>query len=98
MVIKPDCAAGNSGLKVVRSLEEAMKVLSSGKAQVDMLVEELIRGETFSVEIYGVPGNYSVTPAIRLYTGEDGVTDPVFGVKYGPILDKNMKLRSCIRK
>lgn len=92
VVIKPDCAAGNSGLKVVRSLEEAMKVLSSGKAQVDMLVEELIRGETFGVEIYGVPGNYSVTPAIRLYTGEDGVTDPVFGVKYGPILDKKYEI------
>jgi len=92
VVIKPDCAAGNSGLKVACSLEEAMNVLSSGNAHVDMLVEELIRGEVFGVEIYGVPGDYSVTPAVKLYTAEDGVTDPAFGVKYGPVFDEKYEL------
>lgn len=98
VVIKPDCAAGNSGLKIVSSLEEAMRVLSSGKAQVDMLVEELIHGETFGVEIYGVPENYSVTPPVKLYSTEDGVTDPVFGVKYGPVFDEKYETAALCRE
>ena len=98
VVIKPDCSAGNTGLKVVHSPEEALKVLSSGEMHTDMLVEELIQGEAFGVEIYGVPGNYFVSPPVKLFLSEEGVTDPVSGVKYGPVLDDRYKISTFYRE
>lgn len=92
VVIKPDYSAGNTGLSVANSLEEALNVLSSGKINADMLVEEMIQGEAFGVEIYGVPGNYSISPPVKLLLSEKGVTDPVGGVKYGPVLDDKYKI------
>ncbi len=92
VVIKPDCCAGSVGLSVVKTPEEAMNILNDGDPRVDMLVEEWIRGENFGVEIYGVPGNYLVTPAIKFSVSEEGVTDPFASVKFGPVLDEKYEI------
>ena len=57
-----------------------------------MLVEEWIRGENFGIEIYGVPGKYLVTPAIRFSASDVGVTDPFASVKFGPVLDETYEI------
>lgn len=88
VVLKPDCCAGSVGISVAKTREEAMQILSAGETHVDMLVEEWINGENFGVEIYGVPGKYLVTPAIRFSASNAGVTDPFASVKYGPVFEE----------
>ena len=92
VAIKPDCCAGSVGLSVAKTPEEAIRTISAGEPSVDMLVEEWISGENFGVEIYGVPGKYMVTPPVKFTSSENGVPDPFFIVKYGPVLDGKYRI------
>ncbi len=98
VVIKPDCCAGSVGISVAKTMEEAMDILSAGETHVDMLVEEWINGENFGVEIYGAPGKYLVTPAIRFSASKAGLTDPFASVKFGPVFEERYDIPTLDRE
>ena len=46
--------------------------------------EEFISGRQFGLEIYGVPGAYTVLPPFEFSVNQYGITSPKQSVKYGP--------------
>ena len=96
VILKPDSGAGTVGVSIAESFEEAVEILEKEKCEEDILIEELIRGENFGIEIFGRKGSYRVLPPINLGTGENGLTDPFLSVKYGPVTDEKYGIRELL--
>ena len=87
VVIKSTGSAGSIGLKVAKTYEEAEKILFDYKGESDLVVEEWISGDSFGIEVWGVPGSYMVLDPIKFTVTGDGVTDPFTSYKIGPFTD-----------
>ncbi len=85
VVIKNDAGAGSVGFSVAYTTEEALKTLDIDNSGVDLIVEKMIKGIIFGVEIYGADGDYGFKGPIIFSPDENGVTDPFASVKYGPV-------------
>ncbi len=89
VIIKETVSAGSIGIQTAENFEEARAILTSENNKSDLIVEELIRGEDFSAEVYGAEGKYYATYPIRLYMGDStpfaGATDSFQSVKFGPV-------------
>ncbi len=88
VIIKDTVGAASLGIQVAHSFEHAQEILRGEASKSDVIVEELILGEQFGTEIHGAMRNYHVLPPFRFTMNEEGVTDPVKSVKFGPITDE----------
>lgn len=84
LIIKDTAGLSSYGMTVVHTYGEAVGYLNSKRNNSNRLVEEYIHGEQFGVEIYGVPGNYTVLPPFRFSLNQYGITSPKQSAKSGP--------------
>ena len=86
VIIKDTTGAGSSGIQVANDFEQAKGIITSDKITSDLIVEEMIQGESFGTEIHGVVGHYHVLPPISISTNENGISVPnKDSVKFGPV-------------
>ena len=90
VIIKDTTGLSSFGADVVNSFEEALGILKSKKTTSDRIIEEMISGEQFGVEIYGIynenseKGDYTIFPPFKFSVNQYGITSPKQSVKFGP--------------
>ncbi|MCR5099414.1 MAG: ATP-grasp domain-containing protein [Lachnospiraceae bacterium] len=92
IVIKNTVSAGSLGLSIADTYEEAKRILSDYEGDSDLVVEQWISGDSFGIEIMGVPGAYTVYAPILFSVTDDGVTDPFTSFKMGPVTNPEFKV------
>jgi len=92
LIIKDTVGLSSYGMEVVHTFGEAKNYLNSKKNNSDRIVEELINGEHFGLEIYGTKDNYFVMPPFSFSLNQYGITSPKLSKKTGPVLDSKYKL------
>ena len=107
LIIKDTTGLSSYGMTVVHTYGEAAGYLNSKRNNSNRLIEEFIEGRQFGLEIYGVPGNYTVLPPFTFSVNQYGITSPKQSVKYGPCelpaplknmmteLAEKLELRGC---
>ena len=85
VIIKDTIGAGSLGLQVAKNFEQAKEIILSDQITSDIMVEEMILGESFGTEIHGVEGNYHVLPPFSFSMDDEGITNPMYSVKFGPV-------------
>ncbi|MBO6108006.1 MAG: ATP-grasp domain-containing protein [Eubacterium sp.] len=101
LIIKASAGSGSQGISIVEDYDTAKRDILSRSEPVDVIVEEMIPGEQFGVEIHGDPGNYTILPPFKCAVNEQGITDPLHYMKIGPITDEKYRieeLRSMLRR
>ena len=97
VIIKETVSAGSIGIQTADTFEEAAAILTSENNKSDVIVEELIKGEDFSAEVYGADGVYHVSYPIRLYMGDStpftGASDSFQRVKFGPVTSEKYHVK-----
>ncbi len=88
VIIKDTVGAASLGIQIADSYEKAKEILLGEGTNSDVIVEELIRGEQFGTEIHGANRNYHVLPPFRFTMNEEGVTEPRYSIKFGPVTDE----------
>ena len=94
VIIKAATGSGSVGIRVCRTYEEAEAFLLSGAFDKNAIVERLLEGEEYGVEIHGCGGKHTVSPPYRkLSYEEDVVNDPLGAttLKYGPVLSESIR-------
>ena len=71
-------------MTVAHTYGEVAGYLNSKRNNSNRLLEEFIRGRQFGLEIYGVPGAYTVLPPFEFSVNQYGITSPKQSAKYGP--------------
>ena len=87
VIIKPTTGSASFRTEIVQSFEIAKGKLCGKKNKSDLLVEELLQGEQFGLEIYRAKDEYVVSPLFRLSVNTEGIVDPLKNIKIGPIID-----------
>ena len=101
VIIKAAGASGSAGIFVAESFEKAKENILSREEDFDLIIEEMLEGEQFGTEIHGTKGNYTILPPFKCRLNDQGVTDTLNYVKYGPVTDPKYKveeLRSMLRR
>lgn len=84
VIIKDTTGLSSYGMTVAHTYGEVTGYLNSKRNNSNRLIEEFITGCQFGLEIYGVPGNYTVLPPFEFSVNQYGITSPKQSVKYGP--------------
>ena len=84
VIIKDTTGLSSFGMTVANTYGEVAGYLNSKRNNSNRLIEEFIRGLQFGLEIYGVPGAYTVLPPFEFSVNQYGITSPKQSVKYGP--------------
>ena len=84
LIIKDTTGLSSYGMTVVHTYGEAIGYLNSKRNNSNRLIEEFITGRQFGLEIYGVPGNYTVLPPFEFSVNQYGITSPKQSIKIGP--------------
>lgn len=84
VIIKDTTGLSSYGMTVAHTYGEVAGYLNSKRNNSNRLIEEFITGRQFGLEIYGVPGNYTVLPPFEFSVNQYGITSPKQSVKYGP--------------
>ena len=84
VIIKDTTGLSSFGMTVANTYGEVAGYLNSKRNNSNRLIEEFIRGRQFGLEIYGVPGAYTVLPPFEFSVNQYGITSPKQSVKYGP--------------
>lgn len=84
VIIKDTTGLSSYGMTVAHTYGEVTGYLNSKRNNSNRLIEEFITGRQFGLEIYGVPGNYTVLPPFEFSVNQYGITSPKQSVKYGP--------------
>ena len=84
LIIKDTTGLSSYGMTVVHTYGEAAGYLNSKRNNSNRLIEEFITGRQFGLEIYGVPGNYTVLPPFEFSVNQYGITSPKQSIKTGP--------------
>lgn len=84
VIIKDTTGLSSYGMTVAHTYGEVTGYLNSKRNNSNRLIEEFITGRQFGLEIYGVPGNYTVHPPFEFSVNQYGITSPKQSVKYGP--------------
>ncbi len=85
VIIKVATGGGSVGLLKAEDPDDAMRKLRERQDPTDVMVEELLTGENFGIEIYGDPEGYHVTDPVQFTVCSEGITDPFTSLKFGPI-------------
>ena len=84
LIIKDTTGLSSYGMTVAHTYGEVAGYLNSKRNNSNRLIEEFIKGRQFGLEIYGVPGAYTVLPPLEFSVNQYGITSPKQSVKYGP--------------
>ena len=84
VIIKDTTGLSSYGMTVAHTYGEVAGYLNSKRNNSNRLIEEFIQGRQFGLEIYGVPGAYTVLPPFEFSVNQYGITSPKQSVKYGP--------------
>ena len=84
LIIKDTTGLSSYGMTVAHTYGEVAGYLNSKRNNSNRLIEELITGRQFGLEIYGVPGSYTVLPPFEFSVNQYGITSPKQSVKFGP--------------
>ncbi len=84
VIIKDTTGLSSFGMTVAHTYGEVAGYLNSKRNNSNRLIEEFIKGRQFGLEIYGVPGAYTVLPPFEFSVNQYGITSPKQSVKYGP--------------
>lgn len=84
VIIKDTTGLSSYGMTVAHTYGEVAGYLNSKRNNSNRLIEEFINGRQFGLEIYGVPGAYTVLPPFEFSVNQYGITSPKQSVKYGP--------------
>lgn len=84
VIIKDTTGLSSYGMTVANTYGEVAGYLNSKRNNSNRLIEEFIKGRQFGLEIYGVPGAYTVLPPFEFSVNQYGITSPKQSVKYGP--------------
>ena len=84
VIIKDTTGLSSFGMTVAHTYGEVAGYLNSKRNNSNRLIEEFINGHQFGLEIYGVPGAYTVLPPFEFSVNQYGITSPKQSVKYGP--------------
>lgn len=107
LIIKDTTGLSSYGMTVVHTYGEAAGYLNSKRNNSNRLIQEFISGRQFGLEIYGVPGNYTVLPPFEFSVNQYGITSPKQSIKTGPFelpdelrkmmlkLAENLKFYGC---
>lgn len=87
VIIKPTTGSASFRTEIVDSFEIAKGKICSKKNKGDLIVEELLQGEQFGLEIHRNKDEYIVLPPFKLSVNTEGVVDPMKNIKVGPIRD-----------
>ncbi len=101
VIVKAAGASGSAGIFVADDFEKAKENILQREDDSDLIIEEMIAGDQFGTEIHGTKGNYTILPPFKCRLNDEGVTDTLHYVKYGPILDEKYRveeLRSMLRR
>ena len=97
VIIKDTTGLSSYGMTVAHTYGEVAGYLNSKRNNSNRLIEEFITGRQFGLEIYGVPGNYTLLPPFEFSVNQYGITSPKQSVKYGPC-ELSEALREMILK
>ncbi|MCR4632133.1 MAG: ATP-grasp domain-containing protein [Treponema sp.] len=84
VIIKDTTGLSSYGMTVAHTYGEVTGYLNSKRNNSNRLIEEFISGRQFGLEIYGLPGAYTVLPPFEFSVNQYGITSPKQSVKYGP--------------
>ena len=84
VIIKDTTGLSSYGMTVAHTYGEVAGYLNSKRNNSNRLIEEFISGRQFGLEIYGLPGAYTVLPPFEFSVNQYGITSPKQSVKYGP--------------
>ena len=84
VIIKDTTGLSSYGMTVAHTYGEVAGYLNSKRNNSNRLIEEFISGRQFGLEIYGIPGAYTVLPPFEFSVNQYGITSPKQSVKYGP--------------
>ena len=84
VIIKDTTGLSSYGMTVAHTYGEIAGYLNSKRNNSNRLIEEFISGRQFGLEIYGIPGAYTVLPPFEFSVNQYGITSPKQSVKYGP--------------
>lgn len=84
LIIKDTTGLSSFGMTVAHTYGEVAGYLNSKRNNSNRLIEEFIQGRQFGLEIYGVPGVYTILPPFEFSVNQYGITSPKQSVKYGP--------------
>ena len=83
VIIKDTTGLSSYGMTVAHTYGEVAGYLNSKRNNSNRLIEEFISGRQFGLEIYGLPGAYTVLPPFEFSVNQYGITSPKQSVKYG---------------
>lgn len=84
VIIKDTTGLSSYGMTVAHTYGEVAGYLNSKRNNSNRLIEEFISGRQFGLEIYGLPGDYTVLTPFEFSVNQYGITSPKQSVKYGP--------------
>lgn len=97
VIIKDTTGLSSYGMTVAHTYGEVAGYLNSKRNNSNRLIEEFISGRQFGLEIYGLPGDYTVLPPFEFSVNQYGITSPKQSVKYGPC-ELSAELREMMLK
>ena len=89
IIIKDATGLSSFGMEVVTTFNQAKAFLTSKKNNGNKLIQELIEGQQFGVEVFGTPENYMISSPFQFSVNQYKITSPKQSVKAGPVLNKN---------
>lgn len=92
LIIKDTVGLSSYGMEVVHTVGEAKNYLNSRRNNSDRIVEELIQGEHFGLEVYGCKNNYQVMNPFSFSLNQYGITSPKLSKKCGPVIETKYKI------
>lgn len=84
LIIKDTTGLSSYGMTVAHTYGEVTGYLNSKRNNSNRIIQEFISGRQFGLEIYGVPGSYTVLPPFEFTVNQYGITSPKQSAKYGP--------------
>ncbi|MCR4735718.1 MAG: ATP-grasp domain-containing protein [Treponema sp.] len=81
-VIKDTCGLSSYSLAVTNTYGESKAYLNSKKNNSNRLIQEFSQGLQIGIEVYGIPGNYTVLPPFSFSVNKYGITSPKQSIKF----------------
>ena len=65
VIVKPDGASGSRGVRIIRNKKALRPYLDN---KTEYVIQEFLQGPSYSLEVFGFPGNYHIGQVTRLET------------------------------
>jgi len=92
LIIKDTGGLSSFGMEVCTTYGQVKNFLTSKKNQSDRLVEELIPGDQFGLELYADGDDIFISDPFMFSVNQYGITSPKQSVKVGPVNNPKYKI------